>query len=55
MYVILPQITEVSSRLDLNKYPNIRKFDRSKPFNSKDGPFLTKNEINELLKKMNLI
>lgn len=55
MYVIFPQISEVSSKIDLNKYPNIRKFDKSKLFNSKDGPFLSKKEIKELLNKMNII
>ena len=55
MYMIKPQLTEVSNKIDLRKYPAITKFDKSKPFNSEDGPFLTKKEIKEFLKKNNLI
>jgi len=55
MYLIRPQLTEVSNKIDLKKYPAIMKFDKSKPFNSEDGPFLTKKEINEFLSKNNLI
>jgi len=55
MYVIFPQLTEVSRQIDKDKYPNIRKFDNSKPFNSKNGPFLSISEINEFLTKSNVI
>ncbi|MFX1256282.1 MAG: polysaccharide biosynthesis protein [Promethearchaeota archaeon] len=53
MYIILPQITEVSTAIDINKYPNIKKFDFKDPFNSKDSPLLSKEEIKELLDKFN--
>ena len=49
MYVIVPQITEISQKINLNLFPNIKKFDINKPFNSKDGPFISKNEIYEYL------
>jgi len=56
MYVIAPQyITEVSRETDLEKYPEIKKFDITRPFNSKNGPFLSKEEILEFLKKTNNI
>ena len=55
MYIIFPQLTEVSTRLEQNKYPNLKKFDSSEPFNSRDGPFLSKNEIKEFLRKNNII
>jgi len=55
MYVVFPQLTEVSNEIELEKYPNVRKFDISKPFNSKVGPFLTKIEIEEFLKNNNII
>ncbi|MFX1277691.1 MAG: polysaccharide biosynthesis protein [Promethearchaeota archaeon] len=48
-YIIFPQITEVSKHLDLTKYPNIKKFDKTKPFNTKEGPFLSKKELKDLL------
>ena len=54
MYIIFPQITEVSNKIDLNQYPNIKKFDGSKPINSRNGPFLSKEEIKDLLEKNNL-
>lgn len=50
MYVIFPQITEVTSKIDLNNYENIRKFDNFKPFNSKDSPLLSKQDIMNFLK-----
>lgn len=49
MYLIRPQLTEVSNKIDLIKYASIKEFDISKPFNSKYGPFLTKKEIKEFL------
>ncbi|MFX1288063.1 MAG: polysaccharide biosynthesis protein [Promethearchaeota archaeon] len=45
MYLIIPQIEEYIYKIDLSKYSNIRKFDKSKPFCSKNGPFLKKEEI----------
>jgi len=45
MYLIIPHIAEHVYKVDLSKYSNIRKFDRNKPFCSKDGPFLKKEEI----------
>jgi len=55
MYVIIPQMTEVSTKIDLNKYPNITKFDCSKPFNTRKGPFLSKDELKDFLKINNII
>ncbi|MBA7506952.1 UDP-N-acetylglucosamine 4,6-dehydratase (inverting) [subsurface metagenome] len=55
MYIIIPQITEVSTKIDLNKYHNIKKFDQSKPFNTKDGPFLSKKEIKEFIIKNKIL
>lgn len=55
MYIIFPQLTEVSKKIDLEKYPNVRKFDNSKPFNSKFAPFLTKIEIEEFLIDNNIV
>lgn len=45
MYLIIPKIEEYIYKIDLSKYSNIRKFDKSKPFCSKDGLFLKKEEI----------
>ena len=45
MYLIIPQIEEYIYKIDLSKYSNIRKFDKSKPFCSKDSLFLKKEEI----------
>ncbi|MEE9379277.1 MAG: polysaccharide biosynthesis protein [Candidatus Lokiarchaeia archaeon] len=55
LYIIFPQLTEVYKKIDLSEYPNIKKFDKSKPFNSKNGPFLSKKEIKEFLIKNNII
>ncbi len=55
MYLIIPQLQEVSSKIEIENYPNLKKFDVSKPFNSKLGPFLSKKEIIEFLTKLNLI
>ena len=55
MYIILPQMTEISKKIDLKKYSNVKKFDKSKPFNSKDSPFLSKQEINDFIVKQNII
>ena len=49
MYIIFPQITEVSSQIDLGKYPNIEKFDGINQLTSKDGRFLTREEIKQFL------
>ncbi|MFW9988897.1 MAG: polysaccharide biosynthesis protein [Candidatus Odinarchaeota archaeon] len=49
MFIIFPQLTEVSMKLDLNKYPKISPFNHSKPFNSKGGPFLSKKQIHDFL------
>lgn len=54
-YIIFPQLTEVSKKLDQTKYPNIRKFDNSKPFNSKESLNLSKKEIREILINSKLI
>ena len=55
MYLIFPQLTEVSRKIDMDKFPNSKKFDSIKPFNSKFGPFLSKKDIKELLIKLNII
>jgi len=55
MYVIIPQLTEVYQKLDLNKYSNVKKFDKNKPFNSKEAPLLTKEEIKNFLIKNSII
>jgi len=55
MYLIFPQLTEVFSKIDMDKFPNSKKFDITKPFNSKFGPFLSKKDIKELLIKLNVI
>ena len=54
-YIIFPQLTEVSNRLILSKYPNVKKFDNTKPFNSKEVLFLSKSEIKEFLMKHKII
>ena len=55
MYIIFPQISEVSQNIELEKYPNIKKFDIKKPFNSRNGPFLSKDEILKFLKDNEII
>jgi len=55
LYVIFPQLIEVSSKIDLKNYPNLKKFDYSKPFNSKESLYLSKKEIKEFLIKNNII
>jgi len=55
LYLIYPQLTEVSNTINLEVYPNIKKFDVTKPFNSKDGPFLTKDEIKDFLLRLDII
>ena len=49
MYIVIPQLPEVSLDIDMNAYPNSKKFDLTKPFNSKGGPFLIKEEIKNFL------
>ncbi len=55
MFIIFPQLTEVSMEIDMNTYKNIRKFDDSNSYNSKEGPFISKEKINEFLIKYNII
>ena len=55
MYIITPQLPEVSMNIDITKYPKSKKFDGSKPFNSKDGPFLSKGEIKKFLTEKKII
>jgi FlaA1/EpsC-like NDP-sugar epimerase len=55
IYVIIPQLTEVTTKIDLNMYKNVKKFDIMKPFNSRDGPFLSKEEIKKFLIKTKII
>ena len=49
MYIVFPQITEVSRKIYFTSYPNIKKFEKNEPFNSKEGPFLSKEELTELI------
>ncbi len=49
IHIIFPQIMEVLAKIDYNIYPNIKKFDISKPFNSKNSSYLTKDELQEFL------
>jgi len=51
MYIIIPQITEVSIKIDLSKYPNLKKFDHSKPFSTMSEHLLSKEEIQEFIVK----
>ncbi len=55
LYIIFPQITEIYQEINLELYPNIKKFDPIKPFNSKDGPFLSEKEIEDFLIKNKII
>ena len=56
MYIIFPQLKEYYSReINLKKYPDLKKFDVSKPFNTRDGPFLSKEEILDFLKENEII
>lgn len=57
MYLIVPQITEISYdiKIDNKQFPGIKKFDSSKPFNSIEGPFLSKEEIKDFLIKQKVI
>jgi len=53
-YVILPQLKEVSNNIKKDLFENISKFDASKPFNSKNGPFLSKKEIFDYLTNLKI-
>lgn len=55
MYIIFPQITEVSNKLKKEKYPNIKKFDANNPFNSKNAEHLSKKDIKRFLINNNII
>ena len=58
MYIIFPQLTElseVSRVIDMSKYPDIKKFDVSQPFDSRNGPFLSKEEIKAFLQEKKII
>lgn len=55
MFVIIPQLRDISSKLNLKLYPNIKKFELSNFSNSNEGPFLSKNEIKDLLIKKAII
>jgi len=49
LYVVLPQPIDkrIGSMIsiDISRYPNMKRFDDSKPFNSKNDTYLTKDEI----------
>ncbi len=47
--IIFPQLTEVSRNLDLTKYPEIKKYRKTEPFTSKEGPFISKSAIKKLI------
>ena len=55
MYIIIPQLPEVSASIDINGYPKSEKFDVTKPFNSKEGPYLSKKEIKIFLTQKKII
>lgn len=55
MYIIEPQLTEISNKIELSKYPNIKRFNKSKPFNSGNQNKLSKKEILEFLIHKKLI
>lgn len=55
MYVIIPQLSPVHTKIDLKKYSNINKYDVNKPFNSKNGKFLSHREIKEFLLESKII
>ena len=55
LFVIFPQITAESTEIDKSKYPNLIKFDKTKSFNSKDGPFLSKKKIKDFLETNKII
>ena len=48
-YIIFPHIKEFFSKTNLSQFTNLKKFDLSQPFNSKNGPFLSKQEIKRYL------
>jgi FlaA1/EpsC-like NDP-sugar epimerase len=55
IFIILPQIKEIFSKIDLSQFSNLKKFDQSQPFNTKNGPFLSKQEIKKYLININII
>ena len=55
MYIIIPQIKEIFSKIDLSRFSNLKKFDPSQPINSKYGSFLSKEEIKRYLINNNII
>ena len=54
-YVIIAQLTEVSTKIDLKKYPNIKKFNTTEPFNTISAPSMSKLEIKEFLTNIKII
>jgi len=55
IFIILPQIKEIFSKINLSQFTNLKKFDQSQPFNTKNGPFLSKQEIKRYLINNNII
>lgn len=55
LYIIFPQLTEVSKRIDLNHYPHLKVFDPTNPFNSRDDIYLSKQELRDFLKNNEII
>ena len=55
MYIIIPQLIPVLSKLDLSKFKNLKRFNKETPFNSKEGPFLTKKEIKDFLLRIQVL
>ncbi len=49
MYLILPQLPELHKMIVLGKYTKLKKFDKEKPFNSKEEDYLSKKEIRDFL------
>ena len=55
MYLVLPQLPELLRMIVLGKYPKLEKFDKEKPFNSKEEDYLSKKEIRDFLIQNNII
>ncbi|MFX1297587.1 MAG: polysaccharide biosynthesis protein [Promethearchaeota archaeon] len=55
IYVIIPQLKEVSHLINKALFPNLRKFNKSKPFISKEGIPISKEQIKNFLIKNKVI
>ncbi|MBN1800516.1 MAG: polysaccharide biosynthesis protein, partial [Candidatus Lokiarchaeota archaeon] len=55
MYNVIPQLNDLVDLINFSKYKNVKKFDETLPFNSAEGPFLSKKEIKDFLIKKKII